>query len=158
MTPAAQDPIIRRMMRADLDRVMEISGSLKQAPHWPLSIWQAALESKFASRRIALVAVDQASGAIKAFALASLLPPKAELETIEVAREAQRRGVARRLFAALLSEFEAEGITEVLLEVRASNWAALELYRRLGFVEAGRRVRYYADPIEDALLLTLFLE
>jgi len=155
MTPAAQDQIIRRMTRADLDRVMEISGSLKQAPHWPLSIWLAALDSEFASRCVALVAVDQASGAINGFALASLVAPRAELETIVVAGEAQRRGVARRLFSALLSEFEAEGVTEVLLEVRASNDPALELYRTLGFVAAGRRVRYYADPIEDALLLTL---
>ena len=157
MSPA-EDQIIRRMTRADLDRVMEISGALKQAPHWPLSIWLAALDSESGARRIALVAVDRASGAINGFALAGVLAPKAELETIVVAGEAQRRGVAGRLFGALLSEFEAEGITEVLLEVRASNWAALELYRRLGFVEAGRRVRYYADPIEDALLLTLFLE
>jgi ribosomal-protein-alanine N-acetyltransferase len=158
MTPAAKDPMIRRMTQADLGRVMEISGSLKQAPHWPLSIWLAALDSEFASRRIALVVVDEASGAINGFALAGVLAPKAELESIVVAREAQRRGVARRLLAALLSEFEAEGVTEVLLEVRASNGAALELYRRLGFVEAGRRVRYYADPIEDALLLTLCIK
>jgi ribosomal-protein-alanine N-acetyltransferase len=147
--------MIRRMTLDDVDRVMEITASLKQAPHWPLSAWLAALDSQWAPKRIALVAVDEASGAINGLALGSLLPPKAELESIVVATEAQRRGVGRRLFGALLSEFAAEGVTEVLLEVRASNYAALGLYKTLGLVETGRRVRYYADPVEDALLLTL---
>ena len=155
MIPAVEDPLVRRMTQADLGRVMEIAASLNQAPHWPLSIWLAALDAQSASRRIALVAVDQTSGAVNGLALAGLLPPQAELETILVAAEAQRRGVARRLFAELLTEFEPEGVTEVFLEVRPSNPPALELYRILGFVESGRRVRYYADPIEDAILFTL---
>jgi ribosomal-protein-alanine N-acetyltransferase len=48
-------------------------------------------------------------------------------------------------------------ITEVLLEVRASNSAALAFYRALGFAIAGRRPLYYADPIEDAVLMELRL-
>jgi ribosomal-protein-alanine N-acetyltransferase len=48
-------------------------------------------------------------------------------------------------------------MTEVILEARASNQPALRLYRALGFVETGRRPRYYADPIEDAVLLRLQL-
>jgi ribosomal-protein-alanine N-acetyltransferase len=155
MNSAAQTPMIRRMTLDDLGRVMEITASLQQAPHWPLSAWQAALDSQWTPKRVAMVALDEASGAVNGLALASLVPPNAELESIVVAAEAQRRGVGRRLFGALLREFEAEGVTEVQLEVRASNYPALGLYRTLGFVEAGRRVRYYADPVEDALLLIL---
>ncbi len=53
------------------------------------------------------------------------------------------------------------GVTEVILEVRASNQPALGLYRRLGFVETGRRPGYYMDPpepAEDAVLMRLGLE
>ena len=39
------------------------------------------------------------------------------------------------------------------LEVRASNEAALALYRRFGFVPEGVRKGYYSKPIEDALVL-----
>ncbi|MDE3169605.1 MAG: GNAT family N-acetyltransferase, partial [Acidobacteriota bacterium] len=41
-----------------------------------------------------------------------------------------------------------------LLEVRASNFAALHFYERRGFRVVGRRPRYYVSPVEDALLLT----
>ena len=40
------------------------------------------------------------------------------------------------------------------LEVRVSNEAAQALYRSFGFVEAGRRVAYYSDDGEDALVMT----
>jgi ribosomal-protein-alanine N-acetyltransferase len=90
--------------------------------------------------------------------VASLLPPEAELETIAVAATAQRQGLARRLFAELAAELVAAQITEVFLEVRDSSQPATGLYRRLGFAETGRRVRYYHDPIEDAVLMRLRLE
>jgi ribosomal-protein-alanine N-acetyltransferase len=43
------------------------------------------------------------------------------------------------------------------LEVRPSNHAALAFYRAQGFAVTGRRPRYYADPVEDAVLLALNL-
>jgi ribosomal-protein-alanine N-acetyltransferase len=55
-------------------------------------------------------------------------------------------------------ELKQAQIREVTLEVRASNHPALALYRSLGFVETGRRPRYYVDPVEDAVLLSLELE
>ena len=63
--------------------------------------------------------------------------------------------MAKRLFAALVAELGREQMLEVILEARASNRAALGLYCSLGFKETGRRLRYYADPIEDAILMNL---
>jgi ribosomal-protein-alanine acetyltransferase len=92
------------------------------------------------------------------FAVASVVAPEAELETIAVAREWQRRGVARRLFAELSAELSAAGVQDVHLEVRESNETAVAFYRVLGFQESGRRRGYYADPVEDAVLLRLRLD
>jgi ribosomal-protein-alanine N-acetyltransferase len=89
--------------------------------------------------------------------VAILLPPQAELETIAVAAEIQRRGVARRILIAMADELRKALVTEVLAEVRASNFPALAFYQTLGFAMTGRRPRYYADPIEDAVLLELRL-
>jgi ribosomal-protein-alanine N-acetyltransferase len=146
----------RRMTPADLDRVMEVAESLKEAPHWPRTAFERALDPAAQPRRIALVA--EAVGAVAGFAVASLLPPEGELETIAVASKAQRQGLARRLFAELAAELVAVRIADVFLEVRASNQPALGLYRGLGFAETGRRVRYYHDPVEDAVLMRLRLE
>jgi ribosomal-protein-alanine N-acetyltransferase len=145
------------MTPADLDRVIEIERSLKQAPHWPRSAWLSALDARITPRRLALVAEDPSTGKVVAFAVASLLPPQAELEMIAVATQAQRRGLARLLFAALAKELKSGQVTEVSLEVRASNHPALALYRHQGFQETARRPRYYADPVEDAVLLSLRL-
>jgi ribosomal-protein-alanine N-acetyltransferase len=145
------------MTQADLDRVIEIERSLQQAPHWPQSAWISALDQHSNPQRIALVAEDPTSHTVGGFAVASLLPPHAELEMIGVAPEFQRRGLAGLLFAALATKLKTRQVTEVSLEVRAANGRALALYRRLGFAETARRPRYYADPVEDAVLLSLRL-
>ena len=145
------------MTADDLGRVLEIAARASQAPNWPRAVWLDALAPNSVPRRIALVAIQPESGAVTGFAVASPMPPQAELESIAVVPAAQRRGVARHLFGALLAEFAPKGVTEVLLEVRASNHPALALYRTLGFAETGRRPRYYADPVEDAVLMNLRL-
>jgi ribosomal-protein-alanine N-acetyltransferase len=149
---------IRRMTPANLDRVIEIAESLKQAPHWPPAAYVTALDPQSAARRISLVAEDPETGAVQGFAVAVVLPPEAELETIAVAAEVQRRGLAQRLLAALATELRSAQVTAVILEVRASNVPALALYLSLGFEETGRRPRYYADPQEDAVLMSLRLD
>ena len=70
----------------------------------------------------------------------------------------QRRGLGRRLMQALAVELRQSPVVEILLEVRASNQPALAFYRRLGFLETGRRPRYYADPEQDAVLMTMRLD
>jgi len=155
MTPSPIELCIRPLTPADVDGILEIAQSLRDAPHWPASAYRSALDPESAPRRIALVA--ESAGNLLGFAVSSLLPPQAELETIAVANGNQRQGVARRLFAAMAQELIAAQITDVLLEVRASNAAALAVYRALGFAATGRRPRYYADPPEDALLLQLRL-
>ena len=57
-------------------------------------------------------------------------------------------------------QFPAWEARQVLLtlEVRESNAAALALYAKCGLREVGRRPRYYKEPQEDALLLTVALQ
>ncbi len=39
------------------------------------------------------------------------------------------------------------------LEVRESNIPAINLYKKFGFLEHGKRPRYYQAPIEDAIIM-----
>jgi ribosomal-protein-alanine N-acetyltransferase len=143
------------MTAADLDRVMEIAESVKGAPRWPREVYLAVLNPEGVPWRVALVATGSESGSqvVIGFAVVSLIAPEAELETIAVASEWQRRGVARRLFAELTAELRGAGVVDFHLEVRDSNHPAVGLYTALGFEETGRRPRYYVEPVEDALLL-----
>jgi len=152
---------VRFMRVADLEQVISIAASLPGAPRWPQSAYLNALNPDATPRRIALVivpaAADPAPGAILGFTVASLLPPQAELETIAVAAASQRRGLGRQLFHALAVGLREAGVRELALEVRASNRAALEFYCSLGWDKTGLRPRYYTDPIEDAVLMSLIL-
>jgi len=146
------------MEGADLEEVMAIAASLKDAPHWRREAYLQALDEGATPGRIALVAEDSEAGAVIGFAVACLLRPQAELESIAVAEAEQRRGIDRKLFFAMVEELTVACVREVLLEVRASNQRARDFYRHLGWNETGIRPRYYADPEEDAVLLSLKLE
>ncbi len=145
------------MTAADLPRVMEIAASLPEAPHWPESAYLDALNPESTPRRIALVAAGPQPGHVEGFIVASLLPPRAELESITVVAGSQRKGLGRMLFDSLVNELRKAGVIEIVLEVRASNSAALVFYRSSGFSQSGLRRAYYADPIEDAVLMRLQL-
>jgi [ribosomal protein S18]-alanine N-acetyltransferase len=151
-------PVSLRPMRPeDLDKVMTIAASLPEAPHWPRSAYEKVLDPEATPPRIALVAHDGATGSIVGFALACVAPPEAELESIVTASPFQRKGIACQLFTLLSDELRQRAVSELNLEVRASNEAALLFYKSLGFAEVGRRIRYYADPVEDAILMRLLL-
>lgn len=64
----------------------------------------------------------------------------------------RRRGIGKALVAAAFTD----DLMRLTLEVRASNEAAIALYRSLGFVEEGRRPRFYSHPTEDALLYSYY--
>jgi ribosomal-protein-alanine N-acetyltransferase len=84
--------------------------------------------------------------------LGRMAADEAEVLTLAVAPEARRQGIATLLLRAAKAHVGARGGTGVFLEVATGNAAALALYAREGFVEVGRRRRYYADSA-DALVL-----
>jgi len=65
----------------------------------------------------------------------------------------RRQGFGRQLMAYLFLQAEEKGIERVLLDVRASNRAAITLYRLLGFNILYRRPGYYEPEGEDALVM-----
>lgn len=75
------------------------------------------------------------------------------LMTLAVAPALRRRGFGRALLQHALSVGRAKGATRGLLEVRASNAAALALYEEVGFRRVGVRANYYTNPVEDAVLM-----
>ena len=60
-----------------------------------------------------------------------------EIQDVYVAEDARRRGVATALTHAAEAEAIARGHDRICLTVSAGNFAALALYDRLGFADAG---------------------
>ena len=87
-------------------------------------------------------------------ALARATAGEAEILTFAVVPAARRRGLGTALLAALRREAACRGAGTLFLEVSSRNGAARGLYSAAGFVEIGRRRRYYPDGA-DALVLRL---
>jgi [ribosomal protein S18]-alanine N-acetyltransferase len=102
--------------------------------------------------------VAEGEAGVAGFIVARRVLTDLEILNLAVHPDARRRGIATQLLRQSLkwgALFEAR---EAILEVRASNLAALRFYERNEFKVVGRRPRYYTGPVEDALLLTRTLD
>jgi len=148
-------PELRAATVADLSALLALERGCDGAPHWSDDAWRGMLAEQAAGERRVIVA-DGAAQVI-GFVVVALVAGVACVESIAVDAALRRQGIARRLIEAAMSWARAHGASAMELEVRASNAAALGLYRRLEFVEQGRRPRYYAAPAEDAVLMAVAL-
>lgn len=110
-----------------------ISGELKN----PLSLW--------------LVAVDE--DVLVGYIGSQSVMGEADMMNVAVNPEYRRQGIAERLVLSLIDQLDANGVSSLTLEVRASNEVAIALYDKLSFTQVGRRPNYYSKPKEDALIL-----
>ena len=76
-----------------------------------------------------------------------------QITNIAVHPDHRREGLGTAILRSLLRHAKDERLDSVSLEVRASNTAAIELYKKAGFIEAGRRKAFYTKPTEDALVM-----
>lgn len=78
------------------------------------------------------------------------------IDNVAVFPNHRGKGIATALLAELERNGRALGGEFISLEVRPSNTGAIELYKRMGYAEVGRRKNFYTDPCEDALIMTKF--
>lgn len=121
--------------------------------------WSAADFSGWLSRAEGFGALAEGQSGPAAFALGLAAGEDAELLMIATASQNQRSGAGRAVLAALADEARRRGLARLVLEVAQNNASALGLYRSEGFVEIGRRPRYYQQEgaMQDALVLALDL-
>lgn len=99
--------------------------------------------------------VAYSGGRLVGCLLARAFADEMEIGFLGVAAEFRRQGIARRLLEEALRAAERKQLRVVFLEVRRSNRAAQELYRRAGFRLVGVRRGYYSGPQkEDALVFS----
>jgi [ribosomal protein S18]-alanine N-acetyltransferase len=154
VNPAVNEQFrIRPMTEADVEAVRVIAAGLEDAPHWDAKAYQAAIARAQSQRGIALVAEDSQL-LVAGFVIGGIVAPEAEIESIAVPSTMQRRGIARELLAAFSREAQLLGCSVILLEVRQSNQPGRTFYAASGFAETGRRPAYYANPVEDAVLMS----
>ncbi len=142
--------VIRRMTEADLSAVHEID-HLSFALPWPERSFRFEISSNPAAR----CWVAELDGRVAAMMVIWMIMEEAHVATFATHPEFRARGIGHELLKHGLEAAAREGAVRAFLEVRVSNAAAQKLYRDFGFVEDGRRARYYKDNGEDALLMSL---
>ncbi|HSK54996.1 MAG TPA: ribosomal protein S18-alanine N-acetyltransferase [Jiangellales bacterium] len=146
-------PVSLRPMRWwDLEEVVRLEPVLFPDDAWsPEQLWSEL--AGVPSSRTYVVA--ESDGQIVGYAGLWAHGEAADVQTVAVAPGGQRRGTGTLLVEALLDDADRRGVGEVVLEVRADNIPALELYRAVGFERVGVRRGYYAAGRVDALVLRL---
>ncbi|RLV59179.1 ribosomal-protein-alanine N-acetyltransferase [Parashewanella curva] len=96
---------------------------------------------------------------LKGFAIVHQVIDEATLMDICVFPSCQGKGYGKQLLQQALEQAKQRGVTIMMLEVRASNTAAIALYNKLGFNETYRRNGYYPTDSgrEDAIMMELAL-
>lgn len=140
--------IIRDALPGDSAAIAELEEAT-----FPMPWSEESILHDIEGNRLARVFVAECDGAFAGYADVWNIAGEAQLNNIAVCESMRGKHVGLLIMERMIEKLEEEGAFELSLEVRPSNDRAIGLYRKLGFVEAGRRTGYYIDNGEDALIL-----
>ena len=137
----------------DVSQISQVEDQSFETP-WQTDFFNDCLEEGYCCR------VLEQDGVIQAYAVMSLQARIAHVLNLCVRAESRGRGLGHQLLQTLLDLAREERAGAVLLEVRASNELALQLYRKIGFRQVDVRKNYYSGSqgSEDALVMLLLLD
>ena len=137
-------------MNADhLDEVAELERICFSTP-WSRNMLAEELDNALSAF---LVALDD-DGRVVGYAGLQVVLDEGYITNVAVRPECRRNGIAAKLLQVFLDFAQANGLSFLTLEVRASNYGAIALYGSRGFRSVGRRRNYYEHPREDAVIMT----
>lgn len=138
------------MTEADLEQVVAIDQVSFSLP-WPPRSFDYEVGDNYVSRAW----VAEVDGRVAAMMVGWLMVDELHIATIATHPDYRQRGIGTKLLLHAIKSACHEGVVRAFLEVREGNAAAIAMYRALGFIEDGRREKYYADNHEDAILMSL---
>ncbi len=100
----------------------------------------------------------KAEGHLIGYVSTFLVADEMNIANVAVDSEFRRLGVGKRLMDSAVILAKQNRMTTIYLEVRKSNEAAQELYRKVGFERGGVRKNFYDHPKEDGLIMRMDLE
>ncbi len=132
---------------ADTERIAEIERLCFSVP------WSSTSVREFIENPLAVMITAKSDGRIVGYIGLYSVADEADIANVAVIPEFRRCGIAKALIIEALLYAKEKGIKKLMLEVRASNIAAISLYKSFGFICVGTRKNYYTQPKEDALLM-----
>lgn len=145
---------IERARPEDLDGIMRIEQTAFTMP-WTRKMFEVELSQNPFGR---LEVLRRSDATLIGYVCYWVVFEECRLMTLAVDALARRQGLGRALLRHAMERGQAAGATRGLLEVRASNEAAIQLYEQEGFRRVAVRARYYTSPVEDAVLMERALD
>ncbi len=151
---------ISRMTEHDLLEVVEIEEQ-SGLSRWGWAAYYAELQGN--NRNLMLVArapeskAPRVSHTLGGYIVARIGANELHINNVAVRERYRRQGIGLNLLDRILEEGRRRDVVAAFLELRAGNEAALSLYEKRGFQVSSRRKKYYSDPPEDALVMTIQL-
>ena len=139
--------LLRPAEPADVERLSDLHGRAFGVDSWSAKSMRDEVEH---SRISILYLLEHGDQLLSMFGCWHVLDDL-YLATIAVEPRLQRRGLGELTLLAVLRLAQRLPVEIVRLDLRASNSAALELYRKHGFQRDGIRPRLYAQPVEDGV-------
>lgn len=147
---------IRSMTLDDIRAVHSID-ELSFSMPWPERSYRYEIMENPTSRLwVAEIQSPDTSKSIVGMIVVWMILDEVHIATLAVHPDFRGQGIAKKLLIVSLREAIERDIQMATLEVRANNQVAQDLYKSFGFVVSGRRLRYYRDNNEDALIMTLY--
>ena len=152
---------LSRMTEHDLLEVVEIEED-SGLSRWGWAAYYAELQGS--NRDLMLVArapkskAPRVSHTLAGYIVARIGANELHINNVAVRERYRRQGIGLNLLDRILEEGRRRGVAAAFLELRAGNTAALSLYEKCGFSLTSRRKRYYSEPPEDALVMTIQLD
>ena len=145
---------LRPMVVSDVDEVHALECSVFPHP-WSRANFMDSLASGYDAW-----VLREPADALAGYFLLMYALDEAHLLDVAVAAPLHGRGVGRYLLDRIAARSRAQRMASILLEVRPSNTRALDVYRRYGYEEIGRRKGYYPaheGRREDAIVMRYVL-
>jgi ribosomal-protein-alanine N-acetyltransferase len=151
---------ITRMTEHDLLEVVEIEESTGLS-RWGWAAYYSELQGKnnnlMLVARLADLEHKRVTHRLAGYIVGRLGADELHINNVAVRDIYRRRGIGTALLNRILEAGKGAGVPCAFLELRAGNTAALALYEECGFHVTSRRTRYYSEPVEDALVMTIQL-
>lgn len=146
-----RDILIRDLRPEDVPEVLTIEKASFTTP-WSEILFMNEIFKPRSMPKAALIGEK-----IVGYICANYLLDEGHVLNVTVHPDFRKQGIASKLVSYMVRQLGQEGCRTIYLEVRASNEAALMMYQKAGFRIISARKAYYTLPIEDAVIMALYL-
>jgi ribosomal-protein-alanine N-acetyltransferase len=143
--------IYRNAKKDDIDKILEIENISFPSP-WGRIAFECEISKMLSGLSMFKVAEDEDNNKLCGYICADIIIDYIHILNLAIAPDYRRKGIAGEFIRIIESNAIQRKNYGITLEVRETNTAAINLYRKFGFEIKGKRERYYENK-DDALIM-----